>query len=103
MLTEYATTARPAPPGRRQAGAELETLRVICSRAAMGHEDCSADGAVWEYFSTAPTSGHTPPVYHELLHAERMGFVWVASIKQKSAMLTLTDAEFLTIVDKSVR
>lgn len=34
-----------------------------------------------------------PAVYHELLRVERLGFVWVASVKQTSAMLTLTDNE----------
>jgi predicted nucleic acid-binding protein len=34
-----------------------------------------------------------PAVHHELLRAERMGFVWVASVKQTSAVLTLTDDE----------
>jgi predicted nucleic acid-binding protein len=34
-----------------------------------------------------------PAVHHELLRAERLGFVWVARVKQASAVLTLTDDE----------
>jgi predicted nucleic acid-binding protein len=34
-----------------------------------------------------------PAVFHELLRAERLGFVWVASVKQTSTVLTLTDDE----------